>query len=235
MGEFARIFGVFFEPQKTFTDIARRPTWVVPLILVIASALGMFAVISQRVGWDRIVRHQMATSSRVQQMPADQREQMMATQIKFAPISYNGGTVIGITILYLIEAAVLLGIAGGMMGGGMSFRQVFAVVCYSGLPGIISAILTAVVAFLKNPDDFDLQNALAFNAGAFMDPNSGSKFVHSLATSMDLFIFWTIFLLATGLKAAAGKKLTFTGALVAVIIPWALVVLIKSGIAAAFG
>jgi hypothetical protein len=67
-----------------------------------------------------------------------------------------------------------------------------------------------------------------------MDPNTSSKFVYSLAGSIDLFVFWTIFLLATGLKAAAGKKLSFTGALIAVLLPWAVVVLAKSALAGVF-
>jgi hypothetical protein len=120
------------------------------------------------------------------------------------------------------------------MGGGMRFKQVFAVVCYSGLVGIVSAIITVVVIFLKNPDDFNMQNPVAFNVGAFMDPNTGSKFGYSLASSLDLFVFWTILLMATGLNAAAGKKLTFTGALVAVLLPWAVVVLGKAALAGAF-
>ena len=98
----------------------------------------------------------------------------------------------------------------------------------------MSAILTVVVIFLKNPDDYNMQNPLAFNVGAFMDPTTSSKFLYSMASSLDLFAFWTIFLLATGLKAAAGKKLTFTGALVAVLLPWAALVLVKSAFAGVF-
>jgi len=84
------------------------------------------------------------------------------------------------------------------------------------------------VLFLKNPDEVNVQNALAFNPGAFMDPATSSKFLYSLATSLDLFSFWTILLMATGLKAAAGKKLSFGGALFAVVFPWAVYVLGKS-------
>jgi hypothetical protein len=51
---------------------------------------------------------------------------------------------------------------------------------------------------------------------------------------LDLFVIWTILLMATGLKAAAGKKLTFTGALVAVVLPWAVWTLGKAAIAGAF-
>ena len=49
-----------------------------------------------------------------------------------------------------------------------------------------------------------------------------------------LFSFWTILLIAVGLKAAAGKKLTFGGALFAVVLPWAVWVLGKSALAGLF-
>ncbi|MBS1857618.1 MAG: hypothetical protein JST11_19775, partial [Acidobacteria bacterium] len=53
MGEAARIGGIFFEPGKTFEDIARRPTWLVPMALVIVVVMVMLALFSQRVGWER--------------------------------------------------------------------------------------------------------------------------------------------------------------------------------------
>jgi hypothetical protein len=234
MGEFSRIVGVFFEPTKTFGDIAQRPTWIVPMILLILAVIGVIATLSQRIGWERLLRHQMESNSQFQKMTQEQRDQNLAVQLKFAPVVSYVGAVIGVPIADVIMAAVLLGIAGGLMGGGMRFKQVFAAICYSGLPGVISAILTIVVIFLKNPDDYNPQNPLAFNLGAFMDPNAGSKFVYSLATSLDLFTIWMILLVAVGLKAAAGKKLTFTGALVAVVLPWGLWILGKAAIAGAF-
>jgi len=233
MGEFSRIVGVFFEPKNTFADIAQRPSWLIPMILVILSAIGGTVAISQRIGWERILRQQNEASARVQQMTPEQREQATALQMKLAPAIAYGGSVVGVPIYCVIVAAVLLGITA-IMSAGLRFKQVFAVVAWGGLPRVIAAILTIVVVFLKNPDDFNIRNPLAFNVGAFMDPNSGSKFVYSLASSLDLFSIWTILLLATGLKAAAGKKLTFTGALVAVVTPWALMVLCTSALAGAF-
>lgn len=234
MSEIARVIGVFFEPGKTFRDIAGRPSWLLPMILVIVAVIGVSSTMSQKIGWERIFRHQMETNSRYQQMTQEQRDQTLQVQMKFASVGGYAGALIGVPLYDLIAAAVLLGIAGGLMGGGMRFKQVFSVVAWAGMPGLISAILTIIVIFLKNPDDFNLQNPIAFNLGAFLDPNTASKFVYSLASSIDLFVFWTIFLMATGLKAAAGKKLTFTGALVAVLLPWAIVVLGKAALAGAF-
>jgi hypothetical protein len=234
MGEFSRLTGVFFEPSKTFADIAQRPTWIIPMLIVLLSGMGVMTAISQHIGWERITRQQLETNTMTQRLTPEQKEEAVARSVKFGAMQGYAGVILGVPIADVIIAAVLLGIAGGIMSGGMRFKQVFAVVCYSGLPGVISAILTVVVMFLKKPDDIDIQNPLAFNLGAFMDPATGSKFVHSLASSMDLFMIWTILLIATGLKAAAGKRLTFTGALVAVAVPWAILILAKSAIVGAF-
>jgi hypothetical protein len=61
-----------------------------------------------------------------------------------------------------------------------------------------------------------------------------SKFIHSMALSIDLFPLWVIFLLATGLKAAGGKRFSFGGALTAVVLPWAVLVLGNSALTAIF-
>jgi hypothetical protein len=123
--------------------------------------------------------------------------------------------------------AGVLALMALILSAGIRFKQIFAVVSYSCLVSLVSSILTVVVIFLKNPDEINIQNPLAFNPAAFMDPDK-NKFLYSLATSLDLFSFWTILLMAVGLKAAAGKKLSFGGALFAVVLPWAVYVLGKS-------
>jgi hypothetical protein len=225
MGEFSRITGVFFDPKKTFEDIAKRPTWIVPVVLIMIAALAVSMTMSQRIGWERIVRHGMEASSRAQQMTPEQREQGVAMGVKIASIMGYVG-ILFVPVVYAIMAGVLL-LMAWILSAGVRFKQVFAVVCYASLTGLISSVLTIVVLYLKNPDEINVQNALAFNPGAFMDPDK-SKFLYSLATSLDLFSFWTILLMAVGIKAAAGKKLSFGGAVFAVVLPWAVYVLGKS-------
>ncbi len=235
MGEFARITGVFFEPGKTFQDIADRPRWVVPVVLIILVSIVYMVLYTQHVGWERMMRHQMETSSRAAQMTNEQKEQAIATQARFAPIAGYVGAVVGLPIYLLVSSAVLLAIVAGMMSASVKFKQIFAVMAYASLTGLVSAILTIVVMFLKNPDDFNMQNPLVFNPGAFMDPLSTPKFLYSLAGSLDLFVFWNIFLIATGIKAAAGKRMSFGKALFAVVLPWGVFVLGKSALAGMFG
>ncbi len=231
MGEFSRLTGVFFEPTKTFADIAERPRWLVPLVLLILASVVYMILFTQRVGWDGTIRQQMESNPRTAQMSPEQRERAITMGAKFASISAYAGPVVGIPVYDLIVAGVLLGIVAGLMSAPVKFKQVFAVVCYAGLPGVLVAALSIVVMFLKKPEDFNLRNPLAFNPGVFMDPQSSSKFLYSLATSLDLFVIWTILLIAVGLKAAAGKRLSFGGALFAVVLPWAAVILVKASLA----
>lgn len=235
MGDFSRLTGVFFEPSKTFADIARRPSWILPLLLMVLASLGVTALYSQHVGWERLIRHQIETSSRGQQLSPEQREQAIATQARLAPLFGYVGTLVAIPLYCLLAAGVFTGLVAGVMSAPVRFKQVFSVVAFASLPNVVGALLTGVVMLLKNPDDFDLQNPLMFNAGAFMDAEHGSKFLHSMATSIDLFSFWVMLLMATGLKAAAGKKLSFGGALFVVVLPWAVWVLAKSALAGIFG
>jgi hypothetical protein len=234
MSELSRVAGIFFEPGKTYADIAARPTFLLPLLLMIVAGLASSYTISQKIGWERIFRHQAETSSRMQQMPADQREAAINMQIKIGSVGAYVGPVIAVPLVSLIEAALFLGIVAGIMSAPVRFKQVFAVVCWTGVIYLVTVVLTIVVIFVKNPDDFNMQNPLAFNPAAFMDADTSSKFLYSLASSIDLLSFWSIFLLATGLKAAAGKKLSFGGALFAVLLPWGVYVLGKSALAGVF-
>jgi hypothetical protein len=230
MSEFSRLSGVFFEPSKTFADIAERPTWLVPLVLVILAALAYTFAIGQRIGWERVIDQQM--QSRMAQMSDQQRaavEQAKPMQVKIAQVAGYFFAVIGAPLYYLIASGVLLLIVNGIMSAGIKFKQVFAILCYSGIPGILMIVLTIISMYMKsNPDDFNMQNPLPFNLAWLMPADTPLKFLHSIAGSIDLFSIWAMLLIATGLKAAGGKKLTFGGGLTAVMVPWAIFVVVKA-------
>jgi hypothetical protein len=234
MGEFSRIAGVFFEPKKAFTDIAARPRWIVPVLLIALVSLCLTFMYSQRGGWRVLIEQQIANSSRQPQGTPEQQQQGIEMGVKVATIIGYVVPLI-IPVMFLIIAGVLTGITAGILSAPVKFSQVFAIVCYANLPGIIKAALTMVVMQMKSLADFTFSNPLMFNPGAFMDPKTSSKFLYSLATALDLFSLWIMLLIAVGLKAAAGKKLSFGGAFFAVAMPWAVYVLGAAAIAGMFG
>jgi hypothetical protein len=234
LGEGSRLTGVFFEPAKTFADVAARPGFWAPLILIIVVSLGYMTLFGQHVGWERMARQQLATSSRAATLTPEQRETQVQITMKFAPVMTYVGILVGVPVIWLIWAAILMGIVKGMMSAPVRLKQVFAIIAYSSLPGVIMALLGIAVMFMKPPDDFNLQNPLVFNPGAFMDPTTSSKFLYSVATSLDLFRLWTLVLIAIGLKAAGGKQLSMGGAATAVFLPWAIWTLGAGALASLF-
>ena len=173
LGEAGRITGVFLDPKKAFADIAARPGWIVPVVLLIVAYLVFMYCFTTHVGWEHSMRTAMETNTRVQQMDPQQRETVLQQQLKFAPIGAYVVGPIAIVVMALIIAGVLL-LMVKMMGASLSFKQMFGITTYAMLPGLISSILAIIVVFVKNPEDFNLQNPLAFNLGAFLEPPPNS-------------------------------------------------------------
>jgi len=232
MGEAGRITGVFLDPKKAFADIAAKPTWILPVVLVIVFSLAAVYCYSTRIGWERAIRQAIETSSRTQNMTAEQREAAIQMQVKFAPLAYVF-VVLGPPVLALIVGGVVLMMCK-LGGAALKFKQTFAISAWAALPSILQAILTIVVMYLKNPEEYNPLNPLAFNLGAFMEPPPATgKFIYGLATSFDLFTIWKILLIAVGISVAA-RKLSFSKAVVLVAAPWIVWVLVSSGFASMF-
>ena len=122
MGEFSRISGVFFDPKTAFADIAKRPTWIVPVVLVVVFGLLVSITIGQRVGWERVVRQSMENNSQVHQATPERREELVATYTRvFSIMAYTG--VILLPLSFAIMAGVLLGVASGIFPRGFASNR----------------------------------------------------------------------------------------------------------------
>jgi len=232
-GAFGRIIGVFFSPKATFESIARRPTWLVPVLLLCLVSLGVVAGFSQRNGWPGYFKHQMESNSRMQQMPPDQQQRVFEAQLKWGPrVAY-----IQVVIVPFVMAVALAGIFLGMFnlvsGAQLNFKTSLGIVSHAYLPGVISGLLGVLIVFLKDPSTVDLQNIVASNVGAFLS-SEAPRWQVALLGALDVFSFWTMILLAMGFRAAVPKKLSFATAFFSVFGLWFFYVLAKTGITAAF-
>ena len=230
MSEAGRLAGIFWEPKPVFQDLAARPRFWAPLIIMTVLAVVLMVSFSRVVGFESMTRRQIEASPRTAQMPPEQRERAIQMGLKFAvPFAY-GGAALGFTVSALAIAGILLGCVNLLGGAKVSYPQAFSITCYSFLPSGLATILAMVVMFLKDPADFDLQHPLPLNLGAFLDKSAVGSFVYSLAGSLDLFSIWVLLLLALGFSSAA-RKMSFGKALALVSLPWAVYVLLKSSLA----
>lgn len=234
---FARVFGAIFSPKPTFESIARRPTWIVPLLLIIVVSVMVIAVFGQRVGWRSFMIRQNQQSSRVQkqmeQMTPEQRDHMLDQQTKIAPIFGYVGVIVGTLVGALLVGAVLMVILNLVGSTKIPFKTSLGIVSYSWVPAIIGGLLGILIMFIKDPSTVDIEHLVASNAGAFLSDDS-PKWLSTLLTSFDIFVFWTMILMALGYSATDPKKLSFGKALTTIFIVWLFYVLVKVGFTAAF-
>ena len=73
MNELSRIVGIFFEPDKTFADIAERPRWLVPMVLVILAGMAYIYLFGAHVGWGPYLHRLLDNNRQIQQLPPEQR------------------------------------------------------------------------------------------------------------------------------------------------------------------
>jgi hypothetical protein len=159
-------------------------------------------------------------------MTAQQREQVIATAARLYKYLGYGGSAVGTLFYVFIVAVLLMFLFDTMMSAGIGLNRMMGIVAYGFLPLVIQTLLSMVVLFLKDPEEFNLQNPLMFNVGAYLSPESPAA-LRAFGSSIDLFSLWIIVLLTTARKMSFGKA--FAG----VALPWALWVCVKTAAAAA--
>lgn len=233
IGAFGRLIGAIINPRPTFEDIARKPSWLLPLLLLIILSLSITYIFGKRVGWRAFMEKQLAQNSRVQQLSPEQREQTLETQVKVAPIIGYVFGVIGFPIVVVVIAAIFMGIFNATSSAALDFKTSLGVITHSYTPFVIASLLGVLILCLKPPDQIDLQNLVASNAGTFLSSDA-PKWLLALCTSLDIFTFWVLGLMAFAYSAVRPKKIKFGSALTWIVGIWVVFVLVKVGFAAMF-
>jgi hypothetical protein len=229
INHFARIIGVLFSPKSTFADIVRRPSWILPVVVMSVLGIGVAFVMNQKVDWRDVAAKRIEESPRAANLSAEQKEQQIAMSAKFSPgATYAFGLLIPIISVVVVAAVLLL--AYNLIGGANAkFGAAMAIVSHAYLVTLISTMLFILILYLKAPGTVDLDNPVATNIGAFL-PDSVPKAIMSLGKSLDVFSVWVILLISIGFAAINPKKLKGKS-LSIVLAVWAVYVACKMGIA----
>jgi len=205
----ARIVNTFIAPSKTFTDLRRSASWWVPFLLMIVISTVFVYTAGQKIGFRKVMENQMQAQpkaqERLEKLPADQREQQLEVGAKFTQgISYAFPLIT--LIIWLVIATALFATFKVAAGADVSFGVSLAIVIYAALPLMVKSLLAllSVVAGMS-PDSFSFQNPVATNPGYFMNP-SDNVFLYSLASSLDIFMIWTLVLTAIGFTCVSKVK-----------------------------
>jgi len=211
IGALGRLIGAIINPRPTFTDIARKPDWLVPLLLITLISIALTVIMGQRVDWMQVAHQRIEkshfASTQIDKLPPAQQQAAFNRQAMSGKISNYVIGVIGTTLLALLLSGIYLGLFN-LAGAGVKFRQSFSLVTYGLLPLGIRALLGIPIVLMKDPSAIDPQNFVASNLGAFL-PSDAPLWQITLGNSFDLFVVWSIVIIAIAFSAANPKKVSF--------------------------
>ena len=231
----ARIIDTFIAPSKTFTDLRRSAAWWAPFFFMVLVSTALVYTAGQRIGFRKIMETQMQAQPKAQdrldRLSPEDREQQLEKGAKVTGIISYVFPVITL-IIWLILATLFFATFKIAAGADVSFGASFAIVVYAALPLMLKSVL-AIISLLAgvSPDSFTFQNPVATNPGYFMSPTDG-VFLYSLATSVDIFLIWTLVLTAIGF-ACVGKVKSATS--YAIVFGWGILFIVGgAALSAAF-
>jgi hypothetical protein len=226
---FERLAGVLFSPGETFDDIARRPDFAVPLIVIVLLGFLSTAVVLPRFDYDSL-QAQQAKQMRKKNpnvTDADIERVSKITRAGTKVFAWMGPLVI--VCWYAIVAGVLL-LGFRLFGGEGRYAQAFSATLYAWVPLVIFSVISTIVTFAQGTFDPVTAATQVKSNPAFLTDMNAHPVLFSLLSSFDLFTIWTIVLLVFGF--AALSRTTKAKAATIVVSLWLALIVVKLGFAA---
>jgi len=243
MGAGSRLFNVYFSPSQVFESIGRKRGWdfLIPIVILLALTILGAMIIAPKIDVDDAVRMQMQRMEKIRPGMTDGDRAKIEEQSRKSMTAFTSGPLRFVATVFALIPILLVplfyhGIASAF-GAGTKYLTVVAGYAYVQMVQVIKGILMlAVAAPRKSIGMLEVNSLLKSNLGAFLDPETTSRPLLTLASSVDIFEIWAIVVGSIALsrvtrltpKAAA---LTVTGLWLA----WVCLQLVGALIGSAFG
>lgn len=208
----ARIIGVFFSPGETFEDIRRKPTVLMPMLLV-GILFGLVSYVMMPASFaDQAQRTQ--NSAPFQALSAEQQEQRLALFEDPPPwlvgVSVGGGAV-GILIFVAFFALLYWGI-GNLFGGEPTYKGTLSMLLFVCFLNPIVHMLVKLPLILSKGTVI----GVTFGPAMFMPELVTTSRLYLSLAALDLFNVWSVVVTGIGL-AKVGKLSTALGLIIAIV------------------
>ncbi len=208
---FSRIIGIFFSPNQTFQDIARKPDWLVPALLIVLVSVVVVVIMVPRIDFDATYRE----AFEAQGMSAQQQDQALRIASAFGRASMYVSPLFAIGWMAVLALIYCLGVR--MLGGAATFMQTFSVVLYSGMPRVLKALITIPVLLSKHGLRLqEIETVLRSNLGFLANPKT-QPMLFAVLAGLDVFTIWGLILTVIGLAAVSKLSKAKTAAIVIVV------------------
>jgi hypothetical protein len=230
----ARIIGIFYRPRATFEDIARRPTFLLPMLLVILAAAATGLLLEQKANWPEYERQTEQANPAFSRLSKGEQDAYLARRIesdeKYAWITLW----VQVPVLEVCAAFFYWLAFVAMAGAKLRFKTAFAVEAYSLLPYAIGFVVWTIALVPKAPASLTNFRLLRTGLSSYLSP-SAPAWLQILGGSIELFWFWTMILTAIGFATATMPAVAKRTAWLIVFGLWLAFVAAKVGWATIFG
>lgn len=234
MSAVARIVGVLVRPGATFEDIVRRPTFLLPMVLVTLAAMAAGLTLEKKTNWPEYERQTAqanpAFSNLSQAAQSDYLAQRIAVDEKYAWLSLW----IQVPVLAAAAAFFYWLVFNAITGAKLSYKTALAVDSYALMPYAIGFLIWFAAAIPKAPGSLVQPRILRTGLSAYLSA-SPPAWLENLAGSIELFWFWTMALTSIGFAAATAGRVSKKMAWGLVFGLWLAFVAAKVGWALIFG
>jgi hypothetical protein len=215
-----RVVGVFVSPESTMQDIAARPSWVLPLvILMLSGALSGFFL------KEAIMQTQLEAMEK-RNMTAEQMQQAQPMMEKWINIASVAMPIITTPLFYLLIAGLLMFTGNVILGGEAKFSQLFAVTCWSGMISVLGSIIN--VPIMANKVVMESATSLS----SLLPSEENKSLLYHLFSQIDLFWLWWVAVIGFGVVAV--YKFSTRKAMTTVFTMWVIYVVIAVAIKSIF-
>ncbi len=186
-----KIMYIFTNPNKTLATLRTNPTWLLPLLLIMAMTV-IFTVATK----DLMIEYRKEVILNSDKIPEEQKDLMLERMDNMTPKAYYiqsiGGGLVGLVLVYLFASAIFIFVGNFILGGKASFKQIFSLYVWGNMVSLIELPVKGGLALAKG--SAQVYTSLA----VLMDPAQNKTVLFQLLNAVDVFNIWRIILWAIG-------------------------------------
>jgi hypothetical protein len=201
MGLAARVVNVFLAPRAAYTAVAARPRALgVLLLAIVIIAAAQFVFLSTEAGRAATMDQQLSAVRAFGVTVTDQMVQQMQSRMAYARYTSSISIAVILPIIAAVMAGLVLMIFTAIMGGGATYKQVFAVVAHSQMIGVLQQLFTLPIAYARQ------EIVSPTRLAVFFPMLSDQGFLYYLLSAIDLFYLWSFVNLAIGIAVLYKRR-----------------------------
>lgn len=202
LGFGAKLINIFTSPTKTFEALDKKPTWLMPLLIMILVTLA-----SAYLTFPQLINVAVENMTKQGDISPDQLEMAM----KFVPVSIYGMSVLWPIILLFLFSAVYYLIGSVFLGGNSTYKKLLSVQAWSSLILVLSSIISTPLVIIKNSVYVSLSPSILLSS-----EHIGTK-LFTFMSQFNFFVIWYLIVFGLGFsfiyKFSKAKAFTTLGIL----------------------